>query len=95
MCNKFASLYMKNLSLGPPEPVEMTAMRIITPFTARNGQDEILHGAVAALLRRAIRIRVAKQPCDVTFMQKIGSTSNAARVVGCDAIIDLPSAVKS
>jgi len=86
---------MKNLSLVPPEPVEITAMRRNTPFTARNGQDEILHGAAAAMSRRAISIRVAKQPCDVTCMQKIGSTSNAARVVGCDAIIELPSAVKS
>lgn len=47
------------------------------------------------MLRLAINIRVAKQPCDVTFMQKIGSTSNAARVVGWNAIIELPSAVKS
>ena len=84
---------MKNASLCPPEPVEVTAMRINTSFTATNGQDN--HGAAATTPCRAISIRVAKQPCDVTFMQKIGSTSNGARVVGCDAITELPSAVKS
>jgi hypothetical protein len=47
-CNKFASLYVKNLSLGPPEPVEVKAMRMNTSFTANNGQDEILHGVAAA-----------------------------------------------
>jgi len=47
-------------------------MRINT-FTATNGHDEILHGAAVPKLWRAISIRVAKQPRDVTIMQKLGA----------------------